>query len=126
MLSCAAPEIVLEAAIMLIAYVPQRLWSRRSKFLLNQVGRLNNQMLRFESKSLLFDNDEPTTCKEAMMGPDSVKWLEAIKSVIVPYTRNQVLNLEDPPERCKNLSVVFGSIKKQTWMFHIYEIVDMS
>ena len=49
-----------------------------------------------------------------MMGPDSVKWLEAIKSVIVPYTRNQVLNLEDPPERSKNLSVVFGSIKKQT------------
>ena len=126
MLSCAAPEIVLKASIMLIAYVPQRLWSRRSKFLLNQVGRINNQMLRFESKSLLFDNDEPTICKEAMMGPDSVKWLEAIKSVIVPYTRNQVLNLEDPPERCKNLSVIFGSIKKQTWMFHIYEIVDTS
>src|SRR3954467_7925112 len=116
---------VLEAAIMLIAYVPQRLWSQRSKFLLNQVGRLNNQMLRFESKSLLFDNDDPTTCKEAMMGPDSVKWLEAIKSVIVPYMRNHVLNLEDPPERYKNLLVVFGSIKKQTWMFHIYEIVDM-
>ena len=126
MLSYAAPEIVPEAAIMLIAYVPQRLWSRRSKFLLNQVGRINNQILRFKSKSLLFDNDEPIRCKEAMMGPDSVKWLEAIKSVIVPYTRNQVLNLEDPPKRCKNLSVVFGYIKKQTWMFHIYEIVDMS
>ena len=82
-----------EAAIMLIAYVPQRLWSRRSKFQLNQVGRINNQMMRFESNSLLFDNDEPTTCKEAMMGPDSVKWLEAIKSVIVPYTRNQVFEL---------------------------------
>ena len=73
------------------------------KFLLNQEGRLNNQMLRFESKSLLFDNDEPTTYKEAMMGPDSIKWLKAIKSVIVPYTRNQVLNLEDPLKRCKKL-----------------------
>ena len=103
MLSCAAPEIVLEAAIMLIAYVPQRLWSRRSKFLLNQVCRINNQMLRFESKSLLFDNDEPNTYKEAMMGPNSVKWLEAIKFVIVPYTRNQNLNLKDPLERCKTL-----------------------
>jgi hypothetical protein len=41
----------------------------------------------------LFDNDEPTTWKEAMMDPDSVKWLEAIKSVIVPYTRNQVSEL---------------------------------
>ena len=43
------------------------------------------------------------------------------------HTReNKFLNLEDPPERCKHLSVVVGSIKKQTWMFHIYEIVDMS
>ena len=112
MQSCAAPKSVPEAATKLMAHVPQRLWSRRSKFLLNQVGRINNQILRFESKSLLFNNDEPTICKEAMMAPNSIKWLEAIKSVIVPYTRNQVLNLEDPPERCKNLSVVFGSIKK--------------
>ena len=87
---------------MLMAHVPHRLWSRRSKFLLNQVGWINNQMLRFESKSL-FDNNDLTTYKEAMMGPDSVKWLEAIKSVIVPYTRNQVLNLKDPRERCKTL-----------------------
>jgi hypothetical protein len=47
----------------------------------------------------LFDNDEPTTSKEAMMGPDSVKWLEAIKSVIVPYTRNQVSELGRPSKR---------------------------
>ncbi len=96
MQSCAVPKSVPEAATMLMAHVPQRLWSRRSKFLLNQVGRINNQILRFESKSLLFDNDEPTICKEAMMGPDSVKWLEAIKSVIVPYTRNQVSELGRP------------------------------
>jgi hypothetical protein len=50
-------------------------------------GSVNNQIVRFENNSLLFDNDEPTTCKEAMMGPDYIKWLEAIKSVIVPYTR---------------------------------------
>ena len=83
MLSCVAPRSALEASIISMAYVPQRLWSRRSKFLLNQVGRINNQMLRFENKPLLFDNDEPSTCKEAMMGPDSVKWLEAIESAIV-------------------------------------------
>jgi hypothetical protein len=59
----------------------------------------NNQIVRFENRSLLFDNDELTTCKEAMMGPDSVKWLEAIKSVIVPYTRNQVSELGRPSER---------------------------
>src|SRR3954470_7998898 len=102
-MSCATPENVLEAAIMLIAYMPQRLWSQRSKFLLNQVGRVNNQILGFESKSLLFDNDESTVCKEEMMGPDSVKWLEAIKYMIVPYKRNQALNLEDPLERCNTL-----------------------
>ena len=78
MLSSAVPGSVPKAATMLMAPVPQRLWSRRSKFLLNQVGRLNNQVIRFEIESLLFDNDEPTTCKEAMMGPDYVKWIEAI------------------------------------------------
>ena len=103
MKSCAALKSVPEAATMLMAHMPQRLWSRRSKFLLNQVGRINNQMLRFASKSLLFDNDEPNTYKEAMMGPDSVKWLEAIKSVIVPYTRDQALNLKDPLGRYKTL-----------------------
>ena len=86
-----------------MAHVPRRLWSRRSKFLLNRVGRVNNQILGFESRSLLFDNDESTICKEAMMGPDSVKWFEAIKSVIVPYTRDQALNLQDPLKRCKTL-----------------------
>jgi hypothetical protein len=47
----------------------------------------------------LFDNDELTTCKEAMMGPDSIKWLEAIEYVIVPYTRNQVSELGRPFKR---------------------------
>jgi hypothetical protein len=49
----------------------------------------------------LFDNDEPTACKEAMMGPDSVKWLEAIKSMIVLYTRNQVYELGRPSKGMK-------------------------
>ena len=29
---------------------------------------------------MLLDNNEPTTHGEAMVGPDSVEWLEAIKS----------------------------------------------
>jgi hypothetical protein len=49
----------------------------------------------------LFDNDKPTACKEAMMGPDFIKWLEAIKSMIVPYTRNQVYKLEGPSKDIK-------------------------
>jgi hypothetical protein len=59
----------------------------------------NNQIVRFENELLLFDNDESTTCKEAMMGPDSVKWLEAIKPMIVPYMRNQVSKLGRPSKR---------------------------
>jgi hypothetical protein len=47
----------------------------------------------------LFDNDEITTYKKAMMGPNFVKWIEAIKSVIVPYTRNQVSELGRSSER---------------------------
>jgi hypothetical protein len=47
----------------------------------------------------LFDNNEPIICKEAMMGPDSIKWLEAIKSMTVPYMRNQVSELGRPSER---------------------------
>ena len=99
MLSSTAPESVPEAATMLVAPIPQRLWLWRSKFLLNHLGRVNNQIVRFETEPLLFDNDEPTTCKEAMMGPDSVKWLEVIKSVIVSYMRNQVSELGRPSRR---------------------------
>jgi hypothetical protein len=62
----------------------------------------------------LFDNDELTICKEAMMGPDSIKWLEAIKSMIVPRTRNQVSELERPSKGMKPNERI--SIYKQTWM----------
>ena len=72
----------------------------------------------------MFDNDEPTTCKEAMMGPDSVKWLEAIKSVIVPYTRNQVSELGRPSKGMKPNERIW--IYKHTWVFCIYEIVYIS
>jgi hypothetical protein len=44
------------------------------------------------------NNDEPTTYKEAMMGPDSGKWLEAMKSKIVSIYKIKFLNLADHPE----------------------------
>ena len=37
--------------------------------------------------------------KEVMMGPDSIKWLDAIKSGIVSMYINQVLELDRPSER---------------------------
>ena len=47
---------------------------------------------------MLLNNDEPTTYKEAMMGPDSIKWLEAMKSKIVSIYEIKFLNLVDYPE----------------------------
>jgi hypothetical protein len=45
---------------------------------------------------LLLDNDEPMTYMEAMMGPDSEKFLEAMESEIESMHGNQVWNLVDP------------------------------
>jgi hypothetical protein len=39
-LSGTVPENIPEAATMLMAHVPQMLWSQRSKFILNCVGRV--------------------------------------------------------------------------------------
>ncbi|WVZ70691.1 hypothetical protein U9M48_019334 [Paspalum notatum var. saurae] len=55
---------------------------------------------------LLLDNDEPKTYKEAVMGPDSEKWLEAMRSELKSMADNQVWNLVEPldevrPIECK-------------------------
>ena len=46
----------------------------------------------------ILDQDEPTTYHEAMMSPDSEKWLQAMKSEMQSMYDNQVWNLVDPPE----------------------------
>jgi hypothetical protein len=61
-------------------------------------GRLCAPLKRYGDKVLLLDNDEPATYKEAMMGPDSVKWLNAMKSEIESMYENQVWTLVDPLE----------------------------
>ena len=45
---------------------------------------------------LLLDNDEPATYEEAMVDPDSEKWLSAMRSEIESMGDNQVWNLIDP------------------------------
>jgi hypothetical protein len=42
------------------------------------------------------DNDEPKIYTEAIMGPDSKRWLGAMKSEIEYMHGNQVWNLVDP------------------------------
>jgi hypothetical protein len=46
---------------------------------------------------MLLDNSEPVNYEEAMMSPDSGKWLEAMKSELGSMSENQVWTLVDPP-----------------------------
>ena len=44
---------------------------------------------------MLLDNNEPTSYGEAMVGPDSNKWIEAIKSERGSMYENKVWTLEE-------------------------------
>ena len=46
---------------------------------------------------MLLDHDEPTNYEEAMVSPDSAKWLEAMKSEMGPMYENKVWTLVDLP-----------------------------
>ena len=47
---------------------------------------------------MLLDHNEPTNYEEAMMSPDSDKWLEAMKSKIGAMYENKVWTLMDLPD----------------------------
>ena len=47
---------------------------------------------------MLLDHDEPTNYEEAMMSPDSAKWLEAMKSEIGSMYENKVWTLMNLPD----------------------------
>ena len=47
---------------------------------------------------MLLDHDKPTNYEEAMMSPDSAKWLEAMKSEIGSMYENKVWTLVDLPD----------------------------
>ena len=47
---------------------------------------------------MLLDHDEPTNYEEAMMNPDSAKWLEAMKSEMGSMYENKVWTLVDLPD----------------------------
>ena len=51
------------------------------------------------------------------MGPDSVKWLDAIKSRIVSMYENQVWNLVDPPEGVKPI--------EHKWIYKETDVDDL-
>ena len=47
---------------------------------------------------MLLDHNEPTNYEEAMMSPDSPKWLEAMKSEMGFMYENKVWTLVDLPD----------------------------
>jgi len=47
---------------------------------------------------LLLDNEEPNTYTKVVMGPESEKWLEAMRSEMDSMKDNRVWNLVDPPD----------------------------
>ena len=54
---------------------------------------------------MLLDHDEPTNYEEAMMSPDSAKWLEAIKSEMgsmYEYKVWTLVNLPDDQQAIEN------------------------
>lgn len=72
---------------------------------------------------LLLDNDEPKTYSEAMMGPDSEKWLGAMRSELESMRENQVWNLIDPPDGVKTIECKWVFKKKidMDGNVHIYK-----
>ena len=47
---------------------------------------------------MLLDHDEPTNYEEAMMSPDSAKWLDAMKSEMGSMYENKVWTLVELPD----------------------------
>ena len=54
---------------------------------------------------MLLDHDEPTNYEEAMMSPDSTKWLEAMKSEMGSMYENKVWTLIDLPNNRQAIEI---------------------
>ena len=58
---------------------------------------------------MLLDHDEPTNYEEAMMSPDSDRWLEAMKSKIGSMYENKVWTLVDFSDDRQSIEKINGS-----------------
>ena len=54
---------------------------------------------------MLLDHDEPMNYEEAMMSPDSTKWLEAMKSEMRSMYENKVWTLIDLPNDRRDIEI---------------------
>ena len=67
-------------------------------------------------KVMLLDNNEPTSYGEAMVGPNSDKWLEAIKSEIGSMYQNKAWTLVDLPDDRQAIKINGSLRRRWTWM----------
>ena len=63
---------------------------------------------------MLFDHDEPTNYEEAMMSPDSAKWLEAMKSEMRSMYENKVWTLIDLPNDRRAIEIKWIFKRRRT------------
>ena len=61
---------------------------------------------------MLLDNNEPTSYGEAMVGPNSDKWLEAMKSEIGSMYHNKAWTLVDLPDDRQAIEIN-GSLRRR-------------
>ena len=66
-------------------------------------------------KVMLLDNNEPTSYGEAMVGPNSDKWLEAMKSEIGSMYQNKAWTLVDLPDDRQAIEINGSLRRRRTW-----------
>ena len=65
---------------------------------------------------MLLDNNEPTSYGEAMVGPNSDKWLEAMKSEIGSMYQHKAWTLVDLPDDRQAIEINGSLRRRRTWM----------
>ena len=76
---------------------------------------------------MLLDHDEPTNYEEAIMSPDSGKWLEAMKSKMGSMYENKVWTLVDLPDDRKAIRINGSSRRRLTLtVILLYTKLDLS
>ena len=66
-------------------------------------------------KVMLLDNNEPTSYGEAMVGPNSDKWLETMKSEIGSMYQNKAWTLVDLPDDRQAIEINVSLRRRRTW-----------
>ncbi len=75
---------------------------------------------------MLLDHDEPTNYEEAMVSPDSAKWLEAMKSEMGSMYENKVWTLVEMGSMYENQVWTLIDLPDDKWIFKRKTYADSS